>query len=339
MDKETICKHRNKKIMVDLSVNYLGLKLKNPLIVSSSGLTNSVAKIMRLQEKGAGAVVLKSLFEEQISYEAGSLIQHGSYPEAEDYIMNYTKSNSVDTYLNLIEEAKKEAEIPVIASINCISAKEWVSFAKSIEEAGADALELNVYYMPNILTRSAEKYENLYYDLVTKISEKVTIPVAVKLGQNFTSLPAFVNNLSGRGANGVVLFNRFYAPDIDLKTQSIVAARVFSTKDDIRHPLRWIGILSALLDKIDLCASSGIHDSEGLIKMLLAGATAVQMCSVIYKEGADIIEKVLKELEHWMKENEYDNIKDFRGKLNYSHVKDSRMFERSQFMKYFSDMQ
>ncbi len=325
--------------MASLSVKYAGLEIKNPLIVSSSGLTSSVSKIVRLQEKGAGAVVLKSLFEEQINYEAGSMMRQGAYPEAEDYLMNYVKNNSLDNYLSLIEESKKETEIPLIASVNCISSKEWISFADSVEEAGADALELNVYYMPNILTRSAEKYEKLYYDLIDKVKSKLSIPVIIKIGQNFTSLPAFVNNLAARGADGVVLFNRFYAPDIDTTEQSLTAAEVFSSENDIRYTLRWIGILSALLDKIDLCASTGIHDGEGIIKMLLAGANAVQMCSAIYIHGADRITESLKTLSEWMDKNEYENIREFRGKLNYTHIKDSRVFERSQFMKYFSDMQ
>jgi dihydroorotate dehydrogenase (fumarate) len=325
--------------MADLSVNYAGLKLKNPLIVSSSGLTNSVSKILRLQEKGAGAVVLKSLFEEQINYEAGSMMQQGAYPEAEDYLMNYVKNNSIESYLNLIEESKKQSDIPVIASINCISAKEWTTFAGHIEEAGADALELNVYFLPNILTRSAEKYENLYFDLLKKVKSKLNIPVIMKIGQNFTSLPAFVNNLAARGAAGVVLFNRFYAPDIDLNSMSLTAAEIFSTKDDMRYTLRWIGILSSLLDKTDLCASTGIHDGEGIVKMLLAGATAIQMCSSIYVHGADHITKSLNDLQNWMDKNEYESIDEFRGKLNYKHIKDSRIFERSQFMRYFSDTQ
>ena len=195
--------------MKSLATKYLGIDLKNPLVISSSGLTSSVAKIVKLEESGAGAVVLKSLFEEQIRMEAGTMISSSDYPEAQDYIMNYTRSNTVDQYLQLIEDAKKSVTIPVIASINCISASEWQSFAKSIQQAGADAIELNAFVLPDSVTTSGQHYEQLYYDILAGVKSYATIPVSVKLGQNFSNIPALVNNLYARGARGVVLFNRF----------------------------------------------------------------------------------------------------------------------------------
>ena len=325
--------------MTDLSTTYLGLKLKNPVIVSSSGLTNSVNKIEKLAGYGAGAVVLKSLFEEQINYEAGTMLQYSDYPEARDYIKNYTKENSIEEYLKLIEQSKKAVDIPVIASINCVSASEWVSFAKKIEEAGADALELNVFYIPLDKEQGPEKYENVYYELVTKIKEYTSLPIAVKLGPYFTNLLQVINKLYFRGVSAVVLFNRFYAPDIDINHMNITAGEVFSSPADIRQSLRWIGIVSENIEKIDLSASTGNHDGAAVVKQLLAGATTVQVCSTLYKNGVESLQKITEDLKSWMASNSFTSIEDFRGKLNYKNIPDPAVFERTQFMKYFSGLQ
>lgn len=325
--------------MANLSTIYLGIKLKNPVIVSSSGLTNKKEKIVKLQEYGAGAVVLKSLFEEQIKYEAGSMINHSDYPEAQDYIMAYTRSNSVDQYLKLIEESKKSTDLPIIASINCTTSSEWESYSKSVEEAGADALELNVFFVPTEPKSIGEIYEKVYLDILTSIRKKVNIPVAIKLGMYFTNLPGLINKLKAFGAHGVVLFNRFYAPDIDINSMTFTSSEVFSSAADIRYALRWIGISSALVKKIDYCASTGIHSGESVIKMLLAGATSTQICSVLYKNGPKYITTILKGVEDWMDKNNFDSIEEFRGRLNYENLKDPAVFERAQFMKYFSNMQ
>ena len=325
--------------MADLSTTYLGLKLKNPVIVSSSGLTNSVNKIEKLAGYGAGAVVLKSLFEEQINYEAGSMLQHSDYPEARDYLKNYTKNNSLEEYLTLIEQTKKAVDIPVIASINCVSANEWVSFAKKIEDAGADALELNVFYVPLDKEQGSERYENVYYELVTKIKDFTSLPLAIKLGPYFTNLLQVVNKLYFRGVAGAVLFNRFYAPDIDITNLNITSGEVFSSPADIRQSLRWIGIVSENIDKIDLSASTGNHDGEAVIKQLLAGATTVQVCSTLYKNGVEYLQKIIEDVANWMNVNSYDFVSDFRGKLNYKNIPDPAVFERTQFMKYFSGLQ
>ena len=325
--------------MTNLSTNYLGLKLNNPLIVSSSGLTNSVEKIKKLEELGAGAVILKSLFEEQIQAEAGQMISDNTYPEAQDYILKYTKSNTVEEYLQLIENAKKAVKIPVIASINCISASEWVDFADDIEKAGADALELNIYFLPTKKEISSEKFEELYYEVVTKVRKKTGIPVSIKIGLQFTNLVKLIHNLYIRGANGVVLFNRFFAPDIDIENLKFTAASVFSSPSDMRDTLRWVGIISDKVEKIDIAASTGIHDGKAAIKQILAGAKVVQVCSVLYKHGVEKIPVIKKDIENWMGLHHFKTIDEFRGKMNCRRIPDPTIYERSQFMKHYSSYQ
>jgi dihydroorotate dehydrogenase (fumarate) len=323
--------------MAKLETNYLGLNLKSPLIVSSSGLTNSLEKISKYEALGAGAVVLKSLFEEQINYEAGIFVENGLSPEAHDYITAYSKTNSLEEYLRLIENAKKAVKIPVIASINCVSANEWITFAKDIQHAGADALELNVFYVASDKERSSEKYEKLYNDLIVKVKQVTNLPLAVKIGYHFTNLPGIVNNLYVRGARGVVLFNRFYEPDIDIENLKLTTSEVFSSPADIRLSLRWVGIISDRIEKIDIAASTGIHSGKAVIKQILAGAKAAQICSVLYRKGDEQIKVILEELENWMNRKNFKTIEAFRGIMNYSRIKDPSQYERSQFMKYFSN--
>lgn len=322
--------------MPNLEVNYLGLKLKNPVIVSSSGLTGTVDKIRLLEQAGAGAVVLKSLFEEQINFEAGSLMEDHSYPEAGDYIRNYTKSHSVGNYLDLIEEAKKSVTLPVIASINCISASEWTGFARKIEEAGADALELNVYFIPTDKFTPSAGFENIYYELVRKVTGIVSIPVSIKLGNHFTNVLALVDRLYALGAKGVVLFNRFYEPDIDIERMRLTSADVFSNPSDLRHVLRWIALVSDKVSLIDISASTGVHSYEAVVKQLLAGARTVQVCSLLYRKGIKEIAGLVGGLEEWMKRKGYGSVEEFRGRMTYRNIPDPSVYERSQFMKYFS---
>jgi dihydroorotate dehydrogenase (fumarate) len=325
--------------MINLATNYLGLTLKSPLIVSSSGLTNSINKIRKFEELGAGAVVLKSLFEEQINYEAGILVENRLSSEAHDYITGYSKTNALEEYLKLIEEAKKEVKMPIIASINCMSASEWVSFAKNIENAGADALELNVFFVASDIERTSEKYEKLYNDLIVNVKSVTSIPLSVKIGYHFTNLVGMVNNLYVRGAKGVVLFNRFYEPDIDIENLKLASSGVFSSPADIRQSLRWVGIISDRVVKIDVAASTGIHDGKAAIKQILAGAKAVQVCSVLYKKGEEQVKVITDEMAAWMARKSFKTIEEFRGKLNYHNIPDPSVYERSQFMKYFSSYQ
>jgi len=324
---------------MSIITNYLGLSLNSPLIVSSSGLTSSVEKIRKLEESGAGAVVLKSLFEEQINYEAGSMIESGLSPEAHDYITRYSKENALESYLKLIEEAKSKVKIPIIASINCMSDSEWVSFARDIENAGADALELNVFFIASEAGQSSEKYEDLYCNILLKVKSATKMPVAVKIGYHFTSLVNMVHKLYLRGANAVVLFNRFYEPDIDIEKMEMSTGGVFSSPADIRQSLRWVGIISDKVSKMDIAASTGIHDGKAAVKQILAGAKAVQVCSVLYEKGNEQLQVMNNEIAKWMDRKGFKTIEEFRGKLNYRNISNPSAYERSQFMKYFSTYQ
>lgn len=325
--------------MINLETRYMGLKLKNPIIVASSGLTNSIEKIKELENAGAGAVVLKSIFEEQINNEVSDLINRDPqnlYPEAEDYIWNYTRNNSITRHLNLLSEAKKETEIPIIASINCMSASEWTVFAKDFENAGADALELNLFFVPTARLRSSEEIEQLYLKIVSEVKKQVTIPVSVKIGYYYTNLVSMADRLVAHGANSLVLFNRFYEPDINIENMQITSSEVFSSPADIRRSLRWIGLISSQLPKVEIAASTGIHDGEAVIKQLLAGAQAVQVCSGIYINGSQLIDGMLTDLNAFMKKQNFKKIEDFRGRLSYKNIPDPMQYERAQFMKYFS---
>ncbi|MBW8334123.1 MAG: dihydroorotate dehydrogenase-like protein [Prolixibacteraceae bacterium] len=326
--------------MINLETKYMGLKLKNPIIVASSGLTNSIEKIKDLENAGAGAVVLKSIFEEQINNEVSDLINRDPqnlYPEAEDYIWNYTRNNSITRHLNLLSEAKKETEIPIIASINCMSASEWTVFAKDFENAGADALELNLFFVPTARQRSSEEIEQLYLKIVSEVKKQVTIPVSVKIGYYYTNLVSMADRLVAHGANALVLFNRFYEPDINIEKMQITSSEVFSSPADIRRSLRWIGLISSQLPKVEIAASTGIHDGEAVIKQLLAGAQAVQVCSGIYINGSQLIAGMVNDLTAFMKKQNFKKIEDFRGRLSYKNIPDPMLYERAQFMRYFSE--
>ncbi|MGQ8338883.1 dihydroorotate dehydrogenase-like protein [Sunxiuqinia sp. A32] len=325
--------------MANLETSYMGLHLKNPIIVASSGLTNSVEKIKGLEEAGAGAVVLKSIFEEQINNEVSYLIHkdpQNLYPEAEDYIRNYTRENSVEQHLNLLKDAKKECSIPIIASINCVSSQEWTRIAKDFENAGADALELNLFIIPTSRQEKTDEIEQIYIDVLSKVKKQVKIPVSVKIGFYFTNLIAMSEKLMANGASAVTMFNRFYEPDINIEKLEITASEVFSSPSDIRRSLRWIGMISAALPKLEIAASTGIHDGEAVIKQLLAGAQVAQVCSVVYINGAQVIDGMLKDLTSFMKKWNFKTIGDFRGRLSYTKVGDPMLYERAQFMKYFS---
>lgn len=328
--------------MSDLSVSYLGLKLKNPIVVSSSGLTNSLSKIEKLVEAGAAAVVLKSLFEEQINQDVSNEIYRGEgldYPEAYDYVNGYIKENDIQKYLTLIKEAKARFDIPIIASVNCYSANEWVDFAKQIEVVGADAIELNVFVVNTERNSHASDYEQIYYDVLTQVREVVKIPIAMKLGSYFSNLVSVVDRLSVSGSQGVVMFNRFYEPDIDIENMTLTSADVFSHPSDLQRSLRWVAITSSKVPGVDISASTGVHTGEDVIKQLLVGAKTVQVCSVVYKNGPKVIAKMLDDIKVWMNNKGYGNINDFCGKMSYSSIPEPYIFERAQFMKYFSSLE
>jgi len=328
--------------MINLESHYMGLKLQNPIIAGSSGLTNSVENIIELEKNGAGAVVLKSLFEEQIHNSASHTLMQDEYanlyPEAEDYIRNYTAENDVNNYLQLIENAKKAVTIPVIASINCISDTEWIAYAKKIEAAGADGLELNVAVLPSDPNKESSENEKIYFEIARQITKELKIPVAIKLSYYFSGLAKTLTGLSWTGIKALVLFNRFYSPDIDIEHEEVKSSFVFSTPADIALPLRWIAMLSPIV-KCDIAASTGVHDGTALIKQLLAGATAVQIASVLYKKGFKEIGSMIDQLENWMDRHNYSTIDEFRGKLSVAKTENPAAYERIQFMKHFSGIE
>ena len=322
--------------MIDLKTQYAGLTLRNPIIVGSSGLTNNAERNKEFEKAGAGAIVLKSLFEEQIEAQSDALMQDQDYPEAMDYIRGYVKANQINDYLNLIRESKQLCTIPIIASVNCYKADAWTDFARQIEEAGADALELNVFFMETDLQRVTD-VEQLYARIIRDVKKSVSIPVIIKLGKNFSNIPALVHTLKVNGADAVTMFNRFYQPDIDINSLQIVSGNVFSSHSDLSETLRWTAIVSGKVPGIDISCSTGVHDWEDVIKCLLAGASTVQMCSALYTHGGEIIAQILTCIEEWIHQVHYESVSQFRGKLSYANIPNPSLYERSQFMKYFAN--
>lgn len=328
--------------MANLTTKYMGFELKNPIIVGSSGLTNSVDNLKLAEKNGAAAVVLKSLFEEQIKNEAAKTMSlnrdNMAYPEAQDYIDNYTRENDVDNYLKLIREAKNTLSIPVFASINCVTSFEWIDFARKIEEAGADALELNIFILPSNPQKTAGENEAVYFEIVNEIKKQINIPVALKISYYFGGLANTVQKLSWTGVEGIVLFNRFFSPDIDIDKFKITATNVFSTPEELATSLRWVAMLSDRLH-CDIAASTGIHDGSAVIKQLLAGAKAIQISSVLYKKGFEQIKIMLDEITEWMEDHEFTSTDDFIGKMSLKEADNPAAYERVQFIKHFAGIE
>jgi dihydroorotate dehydrogenase (fumarate) len=326
--------------MADLSVEYMGLKLRNPIIVGSSGLTDKTESIRNLEQNGAAAIILKSLFEEEIILEKQASIgqmQSGGalYPETLDfYQYEDAPRESTAEYLEMLRKVKSEVSIPVIPSINCMTAKQWTWFPKELESAGADALELNLFILPSDMKRSVEETEKVYFDIITEVADRIKIPVALKISYYFSNLAKIIIKLSETSIKGLVLFNRFYSPDIDIDKFEITSGSVLSSPGDLSLSMRWIAIMAERV-KCDLAASTGIHDGTAVIKQLLAGADAVQVVSAIYRHGGERIAEMLHDLETWMDKNNFKNIEDFKGKLSQSKSDNPAAYERVQFMKYF----
>ncbi len=327
--------------MTDISTKYMGLELKSPLIAASSGLTDNISNIKRFEEHGVGAVVLKSLFEEEIrieKYASLSKMTSGGflYPETlEFYDYNDGVENELaQKYLELIKKAKSKTGIPIIASINCVTADQWTFFPHEIEIAGADALELNIFIMPSDLKRSREETDRVYMDIINAVKKQVKIPIALKVSFYFSDLAQMLMKFSESGIKGLVLFNRFYSPDIDIDSLEITSANVLSSPSDINNSLRWIAIMHDHV-KCDLASSTGVYDGNGIIKMILAGASAVQVASAFYKNGVDHAELMLSELRQWMDKKGYGKIEDFKGLMSQHDTGNPAAFERVQFMKYF----
>jgi dihydroorotate dehydrogenase (fumarate) len=322
--------------VADLAVSYMGLKLRNPLIVAASSLTGTMAKLKRCEDAGAGAVVLKSLFEEQIEVATAPLEREGAYahPEAADYLRQVGLRLNQDQYLKLVTEAKASLSIPVIASLNGVSSKGWTGYAAQLAKAGADAIELNVALLASDFDRGAAELESEYLKIVESICSKVKLPVAVKIGPYFTSLPQTALALRRAGASALVLFNRFYQLDFDIERLALTPGYHLSSPDEIHLALRWIALLSAELG-CDLAASTGVHDGAGVIKQLLAGAKAVQLCSALFLKGMDRLTQSLKELGAWMERHGFAAIEDFRGKMSREASGDPRLYERLQYIKVY----
>ena len=324
--------------MASLATTYLGLKLRNPIIVGSSGLTATVAGVKELEEKGAGAVVLKSIFEEEIAGELDQIIKSAkrtSYNlEQFDYMDYRLREEKIQKYTQLIEGCKKAVSIPVIGSVNCVYSHEWTAYAKHLESAGADGLELNMFFLPSDLTRGSHEKEKTYLKIVEKMLKEVSIPVALKISYYFTDLGPMIQELSQTGISGLVLFNRFYSPDFDIEKLEVTPANVFSSPAELYLSLRWMAMMSGRV-KCDLAASTGVHDGKAVIKQLLAGAKAVQVVSALYKKGKGHLQTMLTDLEEWMNRKGYKNIRQFRGKMSQKKSTNPAVYERTQFMKYF----
>ncbi len=324
---------------MDLSTTYLGLSLKNPIIVGSSGLTDTPDKIKAWEENGAGAVVLKSLFEEEILFEYEEALKEaeesGYNMEQFDHYDYVLKKKKLDDYLSLIGEAKKAVSIPVIASVNCVYSHEWTAFAHKIQDSGADAIELNMFFLPSDMKRTSQEMEERYLKVIDALTNKVSIPVAVKTSYHFSSLGQMIKTISDTKVAGMVLFNRFFNPDIDVEKQQIKPSFVFSAPSDIAMSLRWIALMSQRVNS-DLAASTGVHDGDGVIKQILAGAQVVQVVSALYKNRKETIPAMLDRLSGWMKDKDYQSLSDFRGKLSHAQSDDPGVLERVQFMKYYA---
>jgi dihydroorotate dehydrogenase (fumarate) len=323
---------------VDITTTYLGLKLKNPLVISACPLTAEIDQLRRVEEAGAAAAVLPSLFEEQIEHDAeeiGKAYEFGTdsfaealtyFPEQEDY------RTGPEQYLETIAAAKKAVRFPIIASLNGSSRGGWVRYAKMMQEAGADALELNVYFVAAEIDMTAGDVESRYLDLVAAVKESISIPLAVKIGPYFSALANMGVRLSEAGADGLVLFNRFFQPDIDLETLEAKPQLHLSTPSELLAPLRWIALLHGRVNA-SLAATGGIHDAAALLKALLAGADVGMIASTLYQKGVGQVGAILAGLREWMEQNEYDSVEQLKGSMSQENCPDPAAFQRGNYMK------
>lgn len=323
---------------MDIRTTYLGLSLNSPLVASASPLSESLDNIRRMEDAGAGAVVLFSLFEEQIRRERETLYHHlthatDSFAEALTYFPEPdTYHAGPDQYLELIRKARQAVRIPVIASLNGASVGGWTKFAREMQAAGADALELNIYYIPTDMDLTGQQVEQTYVDILKAVKQVLSIPVAVKLSPYFSNMANMAKQLDEAGANALVLFNRFYQPDIDLETLDVRPNVILSTPQAMRLPLTWIGILYGRI-QADLAATSGVHSGEDAIKMILAGANVTMMTSALLKNGINHLRVVEQQMREWMEQHEYESVTQMRGSVSQMHAEDPAAFERAQYMR------
>lgn len=326
--------------MASLTTTYMGLTLRNPVVVSSCGLTGKIESIKKAARSGAGAIVLKSLFEEQIlneTHNVGKDYWESWHTEAYEYIGQMEKDFGIRNYLNLITEAKAAVDIPIIASINCVSTKMWTEFARQIEAAGADAIELNVAVMRPGENVEPLQVEKTYLEIASEIKKYCKIPVAMKIGPYFTSLSKMAHDLSNRGIDGLVLFNRFYQFDIDIEKRNIFGAYQFSAPSEMALPLRWASLLSGQIE-CDIAASTGIHDAKSVVKLIMAGAHVAQVCSIIYTKGMGVVETIVNELDAWCEKHDISDINEIRGILSKKNSAYPEHYERYQYIKSLVDI-
>ena len=325
--------------MIDLSTKYLGLSLKNPIVISACSMTRDLEKAKELEEMGAAAIVMPSLFEEEISYDQNALdhfFQSTEYfnPEGVDYfpeVKEYQNMHGED-YLEDIAQLKKHLKIPVIASLNGVSSGGWIKYAQKIEKAGADAIELNIYVIPTDLNLSASSVEAQYIDIATQVKKSVSIPVAVKLHPFFSNVGNIASQLVNAGVDGLVMFNRFLEPDFDLEEMSVNTKMDFSRSYEMRLPLHWTAILSGNLET-SLAANRGVKNPEDAIKLLMAGADVVMIAGVLYQEGTSAVKRILDEMKTWMTIKEYESVSQLKGSMSYKKVEDPKAFERANYVK------
>jgi dihydroorotate dehydrogenase (fumarate) len=324
--------------MVDLKTTYLGLNLKNPLVASPSPLSEKVDNVKRLEEAGVSAVVLYSLFEEQIIHESMELdhfLSQGteSFAEALSYLPDSGKySLAPEKYLEHLHKVKQNVHIPVIGSLNGVSSGGWINYARKIEEAGADALELNIYFLPNSQDLSSPELEAAYITLVRDVRAQIKIPLAVKLSPYFTAIPNLAKRLVEAGANGLVLFNRFYQPDFDLEQLEVVPNLVLSNSSELRLPLRWIAMLYGRM-QVDFALTSGVHTAQDALKAVMAGASVAMTTSALLKNGIGKASEILQDMEAWMVAHEYESIRQMKGSMSQKAVAEPAAFERANYMK------
>ena len=324
--------------MVDISTTYLGLELRSPLVVGAAApITENIENIKRIEDVGASAVVLHSFFEEQLLEERYALYHHlthnrDSHPEAISYFPEQEIFHvGSEAYLNQIRYAKETVDIPIIASLNSSTMGNWGNYAKKVEQAGADGLELNIYYVPTDVNTTGEEIEQTYLDIVHTVTSSVNLPVAVKLSPFFSNMANMAKRLSGAGANGLVLFNRFYQPDINLETLEAEPNLLLSTSREMRLPMRWIAILYGSVP-LDFAATSGIRTAHDVIKMIMVGANVTMLVSVLLSQGIEHLQKIEKNLIEWLEVKEYDSISQLQGSMSQINCPDPSIFERVQYL-------
>lgn len=326
--------------MTNLTTTYAGLELKNPIIASSSGLTDSVENIKKLAEAGVGAVVLKSIFEEEILMEMEEMKQEMIarpfvFPETMDYMDEEPHEDIIRKHLRLIRECKEAVDIPIIVSINAISNQKWTYLATEIEKAGADAIELNLFALPSDVTKNSEEIEKTYREIVETVVKLVNIPVTIKMSYYYTAMGSVIKAYAKTGVKGIVLFNRYFSSDIDIDKEQLSSAFILSSNNDIALPMRWVSLMYHQVD-VDLSATTGIHKSKDVIKLLLSGAATVQIATALYKNDFTIVQEMLDYLKKWMIGKGYKSIAEFRGNVSFTSKDNAASWERVQFMKEFT---